>query len=138
MNGTDRIAALRYGLIAVGVTFIVGLKTLVTVWPSGWSWGIGHSHYLPMILGVYATLGVFLILASRDPMRNRSLIWFTIWSSVVHALVMAGMAFQDPAEVGHLTGDVPALLCVAVALAVLMRKAERTTAVTDLGARRAA
>jgi len=138
MTRPDRSAALRYALIAVGVTFIVGLETLVTVWPSGWSWGRGHSHYLPMILGVYATLGVFLILASRDPMRNRSLIWFTIWSSVVHALVMAGMAFADPAEVGHLAGDVPVLLCVAVALAVLMRKAERTTAVTDLGARRAA
>ena len=138
MTRPDRIAALRYALIAVGVTFIVGLETLATVWPSGWSWGTGHSHYWPMILGVYATLGVFLTLASRDPMRNRSLIWFTIWSSVVHALVMAGMAVEDPAEVGHLTGDVPVLLFVAIALAVLMRRAERTTAVTDLGGRRAA
>ena len=138
MTRPDRIAALRYALIAVGVTFIVGLETLATVWPSGWSWGMGHSHYWPMILGVYATLGVFLILASRDPMRNRSLIWFIIWSSVVHALVMAGMAVEDPAEVGHLTGDVPVLLFVAIALAVLMRRAERTTAVTDLGGRRAA
>jgi hypothetical protein len=138
MTGTDRIAALRYGLIAVGVTFIVGLETLVTVWPSGWSWGRGHSHYLPMILGVYATLGVFLILASRDPMRNRSLIWFTIWSSVVHAVVMGGMAAGDPAESGHLIGDVPALLIVAMALGMLMRRAERATAVTDLGARRVA
>ena len=138
MTRPDRIAALRYALIAVGVTFIVGLETLATVWPSGWSWGTGHSHYWPMILGVYATLGVFLILASRDPTRNRSLIWFTIWSSVVHALVMAGMAVEDPAEVGHLTGDVPVLLFVAIALAVLMRRAERTTAVTDLGGRRAA
>ena len=138
MTRPDRIAALRYALIAVGVTFIIGLETLATVWPSGWSWGMGHSHYWPMILGVYATLGVFLILASRDPMRNRSLIWFTIWSSVVHALVMAGMAVEDPAEVGHLTGDVPVLLFVAIALAVLMRRAERTIAVTDLGGRRAA
>ena len=138
MNRPDRIAALRYALLAVGVTFIVGLETLSIVWPSGWSWGVGHSHYWPMILGVYATLGVFLILASRDPMRNRSLIWFTIWSSVVHAVVMAGMAVEDPAEAGHLVGDVPVLLFVAVALAVLMRRAESTTAVTGLGARHAA
>jgi uncharacterized protein DUF6632 len=33
-------------------------------WPSGWSWGQGHSHYLMMILGLYATLGVFLLLAA--------------------------------------------------------------------------
>ncbi len=138
MTRPDRIAALRYALIAVGVTFIVGLETLATVWPSGWSWGMGHSHYWPMILGVYATLGVFLILAARDPMRNRSLIWFTVWSSVVHALVMAGSAAKDPAEAGHLVGDVPALLIVAVALGVLMRRAESTAAVTDLGARRVA
>ncbi len=138
MNRPDRIAALRYALLAVGVTFIVGLETLSIVWPSGWSWGVGHSHYWPMILGVYATLGVFLILASRDPMRNRSLIWFTIWSSVVHAVIMAGMAVEDPAEAGHLVGDVPVLLLVAVALAVLMLRAESTTAVTDLGARHAA
>lgn len=72
------------------------------------------------------------------PHEEPSLIWLTIWSSVVHALVMAGMAVEDPAEVGHLTGDVPVLLFVAIALAVLMRRAERTTAVTDLGGRRAA
>ena len=42
-----------------------------------------------MILGVYATLGVFLIVASRDPLAHRSLIWFAVWSSVVHGLIMA-------------------------------------------------
>src|SRR4051812_20650787 len=88
MTTPNRIAALRYALIAVGVTFIIGLKTLSIVWPSGWTWGVGHSHYWPMILGVYATLGFFLIRASGNPLANRSLIWFTVWSSVVHAVVM--------------------------------------------------
>jgi uncharacterized protein DUF6632 len=72
-----------------------------------------------MILGVYATLGVFLIIASRNPLAHRSLIWFTVWSSVVHAVIMAIQAFEDPMERGHLLGDVPALLIVAIALTAL-------------------
>ena len=50
---------------------------------------MGHPpEYEQMILGVYATLGVFLLIASRNPLRHRSLIWFTVWSSVVHAGIM--------------------------------------------------
>jgi uncharacterized protein DUF6632 len=138
MTGSTRIAPLRYALIGTGVIFILGIQTLAWVWPSGWSWGVGHSHYWPMILGVYATLGVFLIRASSDPLANRSLIWFAVWSSVVHALVMGASAVGDPAEKGHLVGDVPALLIVAVALGIVARRAETDTAVIELGARRAA
>lgn len=138
MTNSTRIAALRYAMIATGVIFILGIYTLARVWPSGWSWGVGQSHYWPMILGVYATLGAFLIRASGDPLANRSLIWFTVWSSVVHALIMAAMAVADPAETGHLVGDVPALLLVASALAILTRGAATKTAVTDLGVRRSA
>ena len=138
MTSPTRIAALRYAMIATGIIFIGGLYTLSRVWPSGWSWGMGYSHHWPMVLGVYATLGACLIVASRDPLGNRSLVWFTVWSSVVHALVMAGEVVTDPAEVGHLVGDVPALLLVAGALATLTRRATAKTAVTDLGVRRAA
>ena len=46
------------------------------------------------ILGVYATLGIFLLLAARNPFENRSLIAFTAWSSLVHAAIMAVQAFQ--------------------------------------------
>ena len=91
-----------------------------------------------MILGVYATLGVFLIRGSRDPWGNQSLIWFTVWSSVVHSLVMAGSAVMDRAETGHLVGDVPALLLVAIALGVVARRAETETPVARLEGRRAA
>lgn len=73
-----------------------------------------------MILGVYATLGVFLLIASRNPLKHRSLIWFTVWSSLVHGGIMAVRAMNMPAEHGHLLGDVPALVLVAVVLAVLM------------------
>ena len=73
-----------------------------------------------MIMGVYATLGIFLILASRNPTEHRSLIWFTVWSSVVHAGIMAVQAVLDPTERANLLGDVPALFIVAGVLALLM------------------
>jgi hypothetical protein len=72
-----------------------------------------------MIIGVYATLGVFLLLASRNPAEHRSLIWFTVWSSVVHAGVMAVHAYTDAGQMGHLWGDVAALVLVAVVLGAL-------------------
>src|SRR5262245_59311977 len=72
-----------------------------------------------MIIGVYATLGVFLLIASRNPYAHKSLIWFTVWSSVVHGAIMGVQALSDPAERGHLVGDVPALILVAIILAVL-------------------
>ncbi len=138
MTRSTRLTALRYSMIGIGVIFVFGIQTLAWVWPSGWSWGSGHSHYWPMILGVYATLGVFLIRGSRDPLANLSLIWFTVWSSVVHSLAMLGSALTDQAETGHLVGDVPALLLLAIALGVVTRRAETETTVTRLEARRAA
>jgi len=83
-------------------------------------WGQGYSHYLMMIIGVYATLGVFLIIASRNPYAHKSLIWFTVWSSAVHGAIMGVQSLHDTGERGHLVGDAPALILVAVILAVLM------------------
>lgn len=120
MPDAQRAQLLRIALIVIGLVFIFGIYPLGIVWPSGWTWGHGHSHYLMMIIGVYATLGVFLILASRDPDANRSIIWFTIWSSVVHGAIMAVQALSDPMESGHLIADVPALIIIAVVLALLM------------------
>jgi len=120
MSDANRLSFLRIALIIIGLTFVFGIYTLGVLWPSGWTWGHGHSHYLMMIIGVYATLGAFLLMASNDPYAHRSLIWFTVWSSVVHAVIMGVQAFNDPAERGHLVGDVPALILVAIVLAVLM------------------
>ena len=119
MSNTARLGYLRVALIAVGLIFLFGIYPLGKVWPSGWAWGQGHSHYLLMIQGVYATLGIFLLLAAKNPEANRSLIWFTVWSSLVHAVIMAVQALNDPGERGHLLGDVPALVIVAVVLAAL-------------------
>lgn len=119
MTTTDRAQSLRIALVLAGVACL-SLYPLMLLWPSGWTWHSGHSDYPLMIVGVYATLGVFLIRAARDPLGNRSLIWFTVWSSVIHALIMAVQAVMQPAQRGHLVGDVPALLILAAALAVLM------------------
>lgn len=119
MADVSRLGPLRVVLVAVGLIFIFGIYPLGVLWPSGWTWGQGHSHYLMMIIGVYATLGIFLLIASRNPLEHRSLIWFTVWSSLVHAGIMAVQAYGDPMERGHLIGDVPALLVVAIALAAL-------------------
>ena len=116
----NRLLFLRIALIVIGLTFIFGIYLLGIVWPTGWTWGHGHSHYLLMIVGVYATLGVFLLIASRDPYAYKSIIWFTVWSSVVHGAIMTAQAFNDAAERGHLIADVPALFLVAIVLAVLM------------------
>lgn len=117
MADSDRVKYLRVALIVVGVIFIVGIYPLTILWPSGWSWG--ESEYLQMILGVYATLGVFLLIASRNPLANRSLIWFTVWSSIVHAGIMAAQSFAKSENMGHLWGDVAALFVVAIVLALL-------------------
>ena len=73
-------------------------------------------YYLQMICGVYAVLGANLIAAARNPSEHRSLISFTVWSNIVHAGIMAVQATYDGHEIGHLIGDVPALLLVAAVL----------------------
>ena len=123
MPDAARLRYLRIALIVFGLIFTLAIYPLAILWPSGWTWGQGHSHYLMMIIGVYATLGVFLLIASRDPLRHTSLIWFAVWSSVVHAVIMAFQSFADSAERGHLVGDVPALLLVAIVLAALTPRA---------------
>ena len=81
-----------------------------------------------MIQGVYATLGVFLLIASRKPSEHRSLIQFTIWSSVVHAAIMLVQSF-GAGNRAHLTGDVPALFIFAAVLAVLLPRREAAASV---------
>jgi hypothetical protein len=118
MAESDRVKYLRIALLVVGVIFIVGIYPLTILWPSGWSWNTGQSEYLQMILGIYATLGVFLVMASRNPLAHRSLIWFTVWSSIVHAGIMAAQSVANTQYMGHLWGDVLALFVVAIVLAV--------------------
>jgi hypothetical protein len=115
---------LQLALAVFGVIMLL-LYPLALVWPSGWAWHHGsphHSVYFMMIVGIYATLGVFLLNAARNPAANLSLIWFTVWSSVVHAAIMAVQSFTEH-QMGHLWGDVAALLLVAIVLSALVLRA---------------
>jgi hypothetical protein len=118
MTPATRVRALRYALVVTAIAMF-GLFPLTRLWPSGWRWEPQGELYLQMIVGVYATLGVFLILAAREPERHLSLIWFTVWSSVVHGCIMAVQSIVYPMHRGHLLGDVPALFVVAAVLAWL-------------------
>src|SRR3569832_1608368 len=103
---------LQITLVAFGIACL-SLYPLAIVWPSGWAWHDGapyESQYFMMIVGLYLTLGVFLILAARDPHAITSLIWFAIRSSVVHGCIMGVQSLQMEMHFGHLFGDVPALL----------------------------
>ena len=109
MTEADRNKYLRIALLLAGLIFTFGIYPLTILWPAGWSWHMGQSDYLQMILGIYATLGVFLIVASRNPLAHLSLIWFTVWSSVVHGGIMAVQSLANSQYRRHLWGDVLAL-----------------------------
>ncbi|WP_322094789.1 DUF6632 domain-containing protein [Paraburkholderia bannensis] len=122
MNALDdpaRLRTLRIALVVIGAIATFAVYPLMVLWPAGWTWHTGHSDYPLMIVGIYATLGVFLMRAARDPLAHLSLIWFTVWSSVVHGAIMAAQSFATPGHRGHLLGDVPALFIIAAVLAAL-------------------
>jgi fatty acid desaturase len=114
-----RELALRLALVLVGV-ICLALGPLMLVWPAGWRWSPHHTHYEQMLVGIYFTLGIFLIRASKDPSRHRSIIWFAVWSSIVHAGIMTIQAVTDAEHRGHLFGDVPALFLAAAVFSLLM------------------
>ena len=118
MTSATRLHALRYVLVAAAIAMFA-LFPLTRLWPSGWRWEPEGELYLQMIVGVYATLGVFLIIAARDPEQHLSLIWFTVWSNVVHGCIMTVQSIVYPMHRGHLLGDVPALFVIAAVLAYL-------------------
>jgi hypothetical protein len=80
---------------------------------------------LAMMLSVYVTLGIFLLLAARNPSANRSLIAFTAWSSFAHAALMAIQVFRNFIQRGELVG-VLVLALIGVTLIVLAPAHEST------------
>jgi hypothetical protein len=110
-----RLRYLRLALILFGLIFIFAVYPMMNMWwAAGWRWNPHQPEYEQMILGVYATLGVFLLIASRNPLKHVSLIWFTAISSLVHGGIMLVQALRAPMEHGHLYGDIPALFLVVV------------------------
>ena len=110
-----RERALKVVLVLVGLLFSAG------VYPVTESlWHANQSMYTEdMMLSLYVTLGIFLLIAVRNPSANRSLIAFTAWSSFAHAAVMALMAFQKADERGELLIAVAVLGIVGAALIML-------------------
>lgn len=127
MNADARLKYLKIALYIFGVIFVAGIYVMVNwLWTDGWSWTPRQTEYEEMIIGVYATLGIFLIRAARDPLSHASLIWFTVWSSLVHGGIMLIQALEDETEHANLMGDIPALFLVAIVLWYLMPKAEKS------------
>jgi hypothetical protein len=99
----NRDRALKVVLVLVGLLFSAGILPMVIMVRSVLQ--PRSDNALPivirtadeaMMLSLYATLGIFLLLAARDPSAHRSVIAFTAWSSFAHAAVMAVMSIQVP------------------------------------------
>ena len=105
-----RERALKVVLVVVGLLFLAGLYPLLR---------LQMDPSEQMLGSVYVTLGLFLLLASPNPLASRSLIAFTAWSSLVHAALMAVQAFRNVIPRGDLLEAVLPLVIVGIALLVL-------------------
>ena len=105
-----RERVLKVVLVLVGLLFLALVYPLVTF--------ARQEPALAMMLSLYVTLGIFLLLAVRNPSGNRSLIAFTAWSSFAHAAVMSVQAFRNMIAHGELIG-VAALIIIGIALIAL-------------------
>jgi hypothetical protein len=113
----NRERALKIVLVLVGFLFLAGIYPLtMSLWQQSHQ---SHSGTEPMMLSDYVTLGIFLLLAARNPLANRNLVAFTAWSSFAHAAVMFIQAFQIASERGELLVAVALLGIVGVALVAL-------------------
>ena len=121
-----RKRALKALLVLVGLLFSAGVYPVVDS-----LWHANQSMYTDdMMLSLYIVLGIFLLIAVRNPSANRSLIAFAAWSSFAHGAVMSVMAFQKADERVDLWG-VAALVIIGVGLIVLApakQSSERVTA----------
>lgn len=118
---SDAHRPLSIVLILTGLAFIL-VYPIMSAFPESWSWEPRQSEYEQMIIGVYAVLGIFALIAARAPEKHLSLIWFIALSNVVHGVIMLIQALVDPSEYPNLYGDVPALIITGVLIAVLAPK----------------
>jgi len=111
-----RERVLKAVLVVVGLIFSALIYPLILF--------VQQVPALSMMLSLYVTLGIFLLLASRHPSANRSLIAFTAWSSLVHAALMGFQAFRNFVRHGELVG-VAVLILIGIALIVLAPKEQQ-------------
>jgi succinate-acetate transporter protein len=118
-----RDRTLKAVLVVVGLLFIAGVIPLTMFF--------SREPAVPMIMSIYVTLGIFLVLAVRNPAANRSLIAFAGWANLAHAAVMAAQEYRNVIEHRELVGVVVFAVVgvVLVALAPAKQPVERTSAV---------
>ncbi len=111
----NRELALKVVLVLVGLLFSAGIYPLTMS-----LWKMNESDYGDdMMLSLYVALGIFLLLAVRNPSANRSLIAFAAWSSFAHGAVMAVLAVHIASERISLLTAVAVLVIIGVALIAL-------------------
>ena len=108
-----------WGLLTAGASLYLLVTSLLALRPTG-------GTIAPMFHSVFATLGVFLVLAARNPSAHRSLIAYAVWSGFAHTAVMALMAIQLPNKRGELLVGVATAVLPAVLLFVLARSSARS------------
>jgi hypothetical protein len=122
---SKRERALQVVLVVLGLgTFGANIYPLVTSFVAGLRPTQGTTE--PMFYTILATLGVFLVLAARNPSAHRSLIAYAVWSSFAHTAVMALMAMQLPTKRGELVAGVVVTGLLALLLFVFARSAARS------------
>jgi len=109
------------GLGTAGANINALVTSLLALRPTG-------GTTAPMFYTILATLGVFLVLAARNPSAHRSLIAYTVWSSVAHGAVMSLMAIQLPNKRGEMLAGVAIAGLSAVLLFVLAPRKEMALA----------
>jgi uncharacterized membrane protein YoaK (UPF0700 family) len=111
----NRERVLKVVLVLVGLLFSAGIYPLTMS-----LWKMDKSDYGDdMMLSLYFALGIFLLMAVRNPSANRSLIGFAAWSSFAHGAVMAVLAVHIASERGGLLSAVAVLVIIGVALIAL-------------------
>ena len=126
MDNYAKIRKLKFALFILGLSFLGGIYPLTVLWPSGWGWHMDASAlYVQILTGVYATLGICLLFAALDPIRHISLIWFTIWSNIVHAMIMVVQVCLNPPQIRYFYIDIPVVLFFALILVLLMPKGQK-------------
>ena len=121
--------ALKVVLVLVGLLFVAGVIPLTMFF--------SREPAVSMIMSIYVTLGIFLLLAARNPAANRSLIAFAGWANLAHAAVMAAQEYRNVIECRELVGVVVfAIIGIGlVALTPAKRQVERaSTAAAQVGA----
>jgi uncharacterized membrane protein YhdT len=91
-----RERTLRIVLVLVGLIFVAGAYPLVTSIRDGWQ--ANKEDAEPMGISLYVMMGIFLLVAARNPAANRGVIVFAGWLNIAHAAVMTVMAIHLPNE----------------------------------------